>query len=97
MVTIPKKESFFNTSFLPHCQVYVISKLHPIISCSKNQSRNGNGAVIPLVDTRGSDENDHVILSRDLIEVSFDAGAPTKQFRLTQARICAALLFPRES
>ena len=35
-------------------------------SCSKNQSRDGNGAVIPLVDTRGSDENDHVIFVRDL-------------------------------
>ena len=36
------------------------------ISCSKNQSHDGNGAVIPLVDTRGSDENDLVIFARDL-------------------------------
>ena len=36
------------------------------ISRSKNQSRDGNGAVIPLVDTRGSDENDHVIFLRFL-------------------------------
>jgi len=36
----------------------------PKINCSKDQSRDGHRAVIPLVDTRGSEEIDHVIFSQ---------------------------------